>query len=239
MKISSSFGNMDKDKSCQTFKGIPEKQFYIPNAVGKLGKVVGEYVNMPEQKLFLATTALMFQPLIDLKFADEDKKTDAAIKSASKAIAGGVTGVTIRGAFIKITEHFIGFHKHNKLNRYFFPDDAAEMRRTSEALSDVRMKQYCGSLGTLFAVLFMIFFSNSKIDVPLTSDLQDLIGGVVKEDKTWIKSLADVSNNRKEKIKNWFDKKKNFLLKIKNKAVKIMKVLKEDTPAETTKEPPK
>lgn len=237
MKISSSFNNIDENNFRQSFqKGIPDKQLYIPNAVGKLGKVVGEYVSTPEQKLFLATTALMFQPLIDLKFADDEKKTDAAIKSASKAMAGGLTGVTIRAAFLKITEHFIGFNKHNKLNRHFFPDDAIQMRENSPALANVRMKQYCQSLGTLFAVLFMIFFSNSKVDVPLTSDLQDLIGGVVKGNKSWIKSLSDVSQNRKDKIKTWFSKKKNFLLKVKNKTKKIISIIREDTPAEANKE---
>jgi len=235
MKISSSFNNIDGKKPNKSFHGIPAKPMYIPNAIGKLGKVVGEYVSTPEQKLFLASTALMFQPLIDLKFADEDKKTDAAIKSASKAMAGGFTGVAIRAAFLKITDHFIGFYKRNKLNRHFFPDNAIQMRENSPALADVRMKQYCQSLGTLFAVVFMILFSNSKVDVPLTSDIQDLISGVVKENKTWIKSLSDVSANRKEKIKNWFNKKKNFLLKVKNKTVKIISVLKEDTPADNTK----
>lgn len=229
MKISSSLSRIDGKEYNQSFKGIPKNPTYIPNAIGKLGKVVGEYVNTPEQKLFLATTAVMLTPLIDLKFADEDKKTDVAIKSVSKAIAGGMTGVTIRAAFLAMTGHFIGFDKHNKLNHHFFPDDAVKLKENSPALANIRMNQYCKTLGTLFAVIFMILFSNSKVDVPFTSDMQDLISGVVKENKSWLKSLSDVSKARKGKIKDWFVKKKNFLTNIKNKTEKVIDVLQEDS----------
>ncbi len=229
MKISSSFNKIGEGHSKQSFKGIPEKPIYIPNIVGKIGKVVGEYVNTPEQKLFLATTALMFQPLLDLKYADEEKRTDAAIKSASKAIAGGFTGVVIRAAFQKITEHFIGFDKHNKFNLHFFPDNAIRMKENSVSMANIRMSQYCKTLGTLFAVLFMILFSNSKVDVPLTSDLQDLISGVVKENKSWISSLNDVKDARIDKIKKWFKKKNELIVKYKNKIKKVINALSDDS----------
>ncbi len=228
MKISSSFNNIDRSKTCQSFKGIPQNPKIFPDFIGKIGKTAGEYISMPEQRLFLALTALAIQPLIDLKYADEDKKTDAAIKSASKAIAGGLTGVTIRAAFMKTAEHFIGFNKQNKLNRLFFPKDAVQLREESAALADVRMKKYCQTIGTLGAIIFMIAFSNKNVDVPLTGDLQDLISGVVKDNKSWIKSLSDVSNARKEKIDNWFKEKKNSLTKIKNKIEKIGDVITEN-----------
>lgn len=232
MKISNSFSHPMETGYNQSFKGISKNPVYIPSAIGKLGKVVGEYVNTPEQKLFLATTALMLTPLIDLKFADDEKKTDVAIKSASKAIAGGVTGVAIRAAFLNITEHFIGFDKHNKLNQHFFPDDAIKLKENSPALANIRMNQYCKTLGTLFAVIFMILFSNSKVDVPFTSDMQDLITGVVKENKSWLKSLSDVSSARKDKIKNWFVQKKNILTKLKNKTEKVIDALQDEPTAE-------
>ena len=107
MKISSSFHNIDSNQSYQSFKGVPPNPKYIPEIIGNIGKVAGEYINTPEQKLFLATAALMFQPLIDLKYAKEDQKEDVAIKSASKAMAGGFTGVLIRAVFLKITDHFV------------------------------------------------------------------------------------------------------------------------------------
>ncbi len=236
MKISSSFNNIDSKQSYQSFKGVPPNPKYIPEIIGKLGKVAGEYINTPEQKLFLATSALMFQPLIDLKYAKEDQNVDSAIKSASKAMAGGFTGVLIRATFLKITNHFIGFQKHNKLNKLFFPDTAIRLKEVRPEIAKLRMKQYSQTLGTLFAVLFMILFSNSNVDVPLTSDLQDLISGVVKDKKSWLTSLNDVKNNRCKKIVNWFKRKKDILTKINNKTKNVIKVISEDDSAAHKKE---
>lgn len=225
MKISSSF-NTDRNKNTyQSFKGVPPNPQYIPETLGNLGKLAGEYINTPEQKLFLAIAALTFQPLIDLKYAQDDKKIDSAIKSASKSMAGGFTGVTIRAAFLKLTNHFIGFGKHNKLNRLFMPEDAIKMKSYDPGMAQLRIKQYSQTLGTLFAVLFMILFSNSKVDVPLTSDLQDLISGIVKENKGWLRSLNDVVTNRKDKITNWIKHKSSIFKNIRNKLKDIIKVI--------------
>lgn len=240
MKISSSFDNIDSgSKRYQSFKGVPQNPSYIPEAIGNVAKVAGEYINTPEQKLFLATAALMFQPLIDLKYAKDDQKIDAAIKSASKAMAGGFTGVLIRASFLKLTDHFIGFQKHNKLNRLFFPDAAIKLKEVRPEIAKLRIKQYSQTLGTLFAVLFMILFSNSHVDVPLTSDIQDLISGVVKDKKSWLTSLNDVKNNRCKKITDWFKRKKDIINKVKNKIVGIVNVLNEDTTTGDTAKPQK
>ncbi len=236
MKISSSFSNTNRGLKNQSFKGIPKTPKYIPEFIGKIGKVAGEYISMPEQKLFLAATALMFQPLIDLKFANDEQKNDAAIKSASKAIAGGITGVAIRAGFLKITDHFIGFNKHNKLNTHFFPDAAVHLQETRPEIAKLYMKQYSKTLGTLFAILFMILFSNSKIDVPLTNDLQDLISGVSKENKTWLQSLNDVIKNRGKKISAWFKKEKESIKGVEDKASKVFNVLKENPKTKESKE---
>ena len=208
-----------------------------PEVIGNIGKVTGEYISMPEQKLFMATASLMLVPLIDLKFADEDKKIDAAIKSASKSIAGGLTGVSIRAAFIALTSNLIGFDKTNKFNHHFIPDRAITKLATEREIAHLELKQYNKTLGTLFAILFMSFFSNSKIDVPLTSDLQDLISGVVKEDKTWLKSFSDVMNSRKQKITAWFNKWKQRTVNFGKKTLEICKIIKSDNvePKETSK----
>lgn len=238
------FSDRSRAQSYPTFGGaIPEPKLIIPESIGKAGKVVGEYFNAPEQKLFLATTALMFQPLIDLKFADDDKKVDSAIKSASKAIAGGLTGVPIRAGFIALTEHSIKsqtvqnasksnlfFKIGQKINNHFWPESIEELRRNRPAVADLRLKQYNKTLGTLFAVLFMIFFSNSKCDVPLTSDIQDFLTKIVKENKTPLKSFSEVYDKRSKIIKKWLDHKKSILEKIYGKAKRIGNVIIEDTP---------
>lgn len=240
MKISSSFYNKSSDNQNQiSFKGVPQNPTYIPELLGNLGKVAGEYINTPEQKLFLSTAALAFQPRIDLKYAKEGQEVDSAIKSASKAIAGGLTGVTIRAAFLTLTKHFIGFQKHNKLNRLFMPYDAIQLRLKDPDMAQLRMNQYTQTLGTLFAVLFMIFFSNSKVDVPLTSDIQDLISGVVKDKKSWLTSLNDVKNSRCKKISNWFKRKKDIFTKIGNKTQKVIKVMNEDSSSSVKEKEPK
>ena len=224
MKINSYLNTTNKNSSNQSFK----RARFIPESVGTLGKVIGEHVAAPEQKLILALSALCIQPLIDLKFAEEDKQVDSAIKTASKTIAGGLTGVTIRAAFIKLTNHFIGFQKHNNLNLHFFPDAAIKLRETRPELAEIYMKEYTKNLGTLFAILFMILFSNKYIDVTLTSDFQDLFSGVIKEDKSWLMSFNDVKNARIEKIKKFFAVKKENLLKLRTKLDKIVNVLKTD-----------
>ncbi len=229
MKISSSFNSPKRGQQQQSFKGIPENPKYIPEVIGNIGKLAGEYINTPEQKFFLALTALMFQPLIDLKFANDEQKNDAAIKSASKAIAGGITGVSIRAIFLKITDKYIGFDKNNKLNRYFFPRAAWDLQKQKPEIAKLDMNKYTKTLGTLFAVIFMILFSNSKMDVPLTNDIQDFISGIAKDNKTWLQSFADVGNNRSKKIKTWLNKKKEFFQKTYIKLKKIAAVIKEDT----------
>ena len=206
MKIGSSFDNKIKYNCSRTFKGLPPNPKYVPEFVGKAAKMAGEYISMPEQKLLLTLASVALLPLIDLKFAHEDKKVDAAIKSTAKPIACGFTGVTIRAAFIALAVKAIGFGNNNRLNNDFMPKAAR---------------------------IFMIFFSNAKIDVPLTSDLQDLISGVVKENKSWLQSINDVKNSRVQKIKNWLNKRKQFFDKIKSKISKLNAVMKEEEPHKT------
>lgn len=235
MKIDFSPNRKESGQSLQSFKGVPPNPKYYSETLAKLGKLAGEYVSTPEQKMFMATTALMLQPLVDLKFADDDQKVDTAIKSASKAIAGGLTGVTIRAFFIKLTTKYIKFNKRNKLKKYFMPKGAIEDYLDDAQKAQIKLKQYNQSLGTLFAILFMVLFSNSKIDVPLTSDFQDIISGVVKEEKSWIESISSVAVKRKNKIekklKHWLNIKDTVVDKYK----RIKNIATEGLPQEGSK----
>ncbi len=211
MKISSLDNSRTINTSATSFKGPP---VYLKEPVCELGRKVYDYIKVPENKLFMAITALMFQPLVDLLIADEDKRTDASIKSASKAIAGGITGVTIRGVFLNIAESCIGLKKNNVINDLFLPKEAIELAKTKPGEAIQKIKEYNSTLSSIFAILLMIGFTNANIDVPLTSDFQDLIGGIAKENKTFIKSLSDVYKSRKGKIVNWLNKLKNKVLKL-------------------------
>lgn len=236
MKISSSFYNTNSRNNSHSFKGVPANPCYIPEIIGRMGKFAGKYIDSPEQRLFLALATLMFKPLIDLKYAREDKKIDSALKTTAKGLAGGLTGVTIRGAFLQLTEKYIGYDcinkrlipKQNRLNSLFLPKISQQMKEDCPEIVKLRIAKYSNTLGSLFAIAFMVLFSNSNIDVPLTNDLQDLLSGVVKEKKTWLKSLGDVSSARANKIINWFKRKLNIAEKISTKIKDIAAVIKSD-----------
>lgn len=185
----------------------------LNDALGAIGNFASSHVSTPEQKLLTATTALVLQPMIDLKYAQEDKKVDSAIKSASKAMAGGFTGVLIRTAFINLTSSLIDFNKKNIVSKLLFPPAAKKELETNAQEAMLKLKSYNKSIGSIIAVAFMVLFSNSKVDVPITSDLQDIISGVVKEDKTWFTSICEVAKSRKNKIqtklKQWTSISKN------------------------------
>ena len=230
MKISSFSPNtMQKHSNNESFKGTPGT-IYLPKIVGEFGKFVGEYVGIPEKKLIQNTTPLYLQPHFDLKYAEDDEKTDIAIKSASKAIAGGITGVAIRAGCISFFKNKINFDPHNGslLNKLLLPERAERLRRDSENLALKRLKTYNETLGTIAAILIMTLFTNKNIDVPLTGTIHDVISGVVKDNKTWPRSIYDTYKIRKEKVENVINKIKAKDAQRKEKLQKIFDILKEN-----------
>lgn len=224
--------------SYQSFKAIPTTYKVIPEVIGNLGKYVGEYINTPEQKLLLASTALLFQPLIDLKFAEEDKKVDSAIKSASKAMAGGITGVPIRAFFIALANYVvrpktpnfkpIGGNLYEFFHQSLYPLTNRALRQEDKFTANFRLKQYNKTLGTILAIIFMLVFSNSKLDVPLTGLFQDLLSKVIKDKKPWSTSISEVVSDRKKKFDNWKNKKMNSINNFVDKSKKLIKFIKDD-----------
>lgn len=208
MKINPYIPKTESSQNKQSFKAV-----MLNDALGAIGNFASSHVSTPEQKLLTANTALVLQPMIDLKYAKEDKKVDSAIKSASKAMAGGFTGVLIRTAFINLTSSLIDFNKKNIVSKLLFPPAAKKELETNAQEAMLKLKSYNKSIGSIIAVAFMVLFSNSKVDVPITSDLQDIISGVVKEDKTWFTSICEVAKSRKNKIqtklKQWTGISKN------------------------------
>lgn len=309
----------------------------------KIFEFVGNNFSTPEQKLIVATTATVLRPLMDLKYAEEDKKVDAAIKSTSKAIAGGLTGVAIRKFFITFTNKTIKLptvfapnaeikasqsqiletlkkegkanykilHK-NRINKLLMPqniinslvekeelksainklsekkelkdivdklitkkefEDIADKilqkeknKNNAEKLLEIEneikkifdklieeckvkdiinklaikeevwdfveklakkknlenipqnLKKYNNALGGLIAVLVMTFFTNSKIDAPLTSDFQDIITGIVKDNKSAEDMIKEVAGKRYSNIKKLAGEKRE---NIKNSQKKL------------------
>ena len=240
MKISSSFNSNYRMQNSQSFNGLPAKTVFLPEWLGKAGKWAGEYVSMPEQKLFLAATAFLFQPAIDMKFAEEDKKSDVAIKSASKAIAGGITGVAIRALSEKYFRSKIGYDangdkKVNLINDYLFPPKAAKLRERSKTAADIMLKKYASTLSIVTALAVMILVTNEKLDVPITSDLQDLYTYVARDNKSWKDAFKEVGKSRINKIKISIKRQKEFVDNIKNKCKRIFNIIKEDNPIQDNK----
>ncbi len=190
-------------------------------------KRVGEYVNSPEQKLITTILALMFQPIIDLSFAEEDQKVDSAIKTTSKLVAGGITGVSIRALTIKLAEFLIAPNNSDelgavraKIKKIFTPQEAVKLIDENKIeYANRKLLDYSKTIGNIMAVAIMILYTNAHVDVPLTSALRDLITGIVKEDKSFVKSLTDVVNDRKQQREEQkkLPKDVGFLDKIKSK----------------------
>lgn len=243
MKICSTSINNNRNSSVQSFKAIPADYHKLPRWLGAIGKSVGEFVGMPEQKLLLATTALMIQPFVDLKHADPDQKENAAIKSASKAIAGGISGVTIRALVINmmnkhldVTNKGLDSPKVDIIRKYLMPSNALEMYKTHPSLAIRRMKQYNMTVGSLAAMLVMMLFTNKWFDVPVTAGLQDFISGIVKEKKTWTRSLHDVVEDRRNKIADKIEKTKRNIVNKRNKIKQIILTIKSTDINQTDRE---
>ncbi len=217
------------------FTKMPEKPIYLPNFIGEAAKWTSEFVGLPEQKLFLAATAFIMQPAIDMKFAEEDKKSDVAIKSAAKALAGGITGVTIRGICERYFKNRIGYDEKGKLkvnlaNDLFFPKDSEEIRAKSIVEYEHRISKYCVTLGNICALAAMILVTNEKVDVPLTSDFQDLFTNVARDNKSWEDSFNEVAVSRKNKIQRWIQSKIDYLKMLDDKANRIKNIINEEYP---------
>ena len=237
MKISSYCNNKITQRNI-SFGGfpanVPRKPVYLPEWFGEAGKWAGEYIGVPEQKLFLAASAFILQPLIDLKCAQEDKKADTAVKSASKALAGGITGFTIRAFLQKYMNDKLGLDdcgyikSASFLNKYFMPSDAVKMTKINMARARIRIKRYNTVLSSIAAILIMAFITNEKIDVPLTGDFQDLFNGIAKDNKTWGQSIRDVARARYEKIKMRADRLFDILRSAWDKSKRIFRIIRED-----------
>lgn len=223
MKISSFPNNINRSEKLQSFCGS-SKMIYMPDVIGEIGKFVGEHVSVAEKKLIQNTAAAYIQPKIDMKYGDEDEKTDIAIKSVSKAIAGGMTGFTIRAACINLFKRKLTFDDTSTsiVRKYFMPNRAREIYQSGNLNEATRrMKTYNETIGTIFAILIMSTITNKNVDVPLTRTFEELIGGVVKSKKTWHRSAYDIYKKHKEKYDELIDKYKKVYTTEKQKVTKL------------------
>lgn len=202
---------------------------YMPDIVGEFGKFVGQHVSVAEKKLIQNTAAACIQPKVDMMFGEEDDRVDIAIKSVSKSIAGGTTGFLIRAAIIRTLNKNLTFDDNNKslVRKYFMPKQAILMSQSCQLNETFRrMKTYNETMGTILSILIMSTFTNKNIDVPLTRTLEELIGGVVKSNKTWHRSAYDIYKKHKDKYDVIYNKYKSIFTKEKERATRVFKAAK-------------
>lgn len=142
-----------------------------------------KFISVPENRLIIGVSALASQPWIDLYNKDVDEKTRkvSCARTIGKIISGTITGVLIRKGFIKLAQNYSKVGAKG-VKRLFTPSDAVSD-------SDHAYKQYQNAMGTLLAVVGLVF-SNFLIDAPLTNLITNRIlkktklGKEVQNDKS-------------------------------------------------------
>ena len=190
---------------------IPHREFAANKRANKVIEWFGENITTPENRLILGVTALASQPFFDLYNKDVDEKTRvvSCARTIGKIIAGTLTGVAIRGGFIKLAKHnsLVGevgtkkvieivrkgketIQKHiqiTKGKKIFTPSDAT-------ADNTHAYKQYQNAMGTILAIVAMIF-TNFIIDAPLTKLITNsLVKRFEKTDEASLTKAKEVAN---------------------------------------------
>lgn len=126
------------------------------------------FISVPENRLIIGVSALASQPWIDLFNKDVDEKTRkvSCARTIGKTVSGTITGVLLRKGFIKLARNYSKVGAKGVKN-LFTPSNAV-------LGSDHAYKQYQNAMGTLLAVVGLVF-SNFLIDAPLTNFITNRI----------------------------------------------------------------
>ncbi len=147
-----------------------------PKAAKTLDKIGA--MQSPSQRLIFGASALALHPILDKlnPWVDEETRNTSAKRSAAKAIACTVTGVTIREACILGTNALLN-NKNlvSKLPKYMLKDKS----------------HTAGVIGTLMGLGIMVF-TNFIIDVPLTNKLTNMFT------KKSQKNIKNTNNEQKQ-----------------------------------------
>lgn len=147
-------------------KHLPKREFNGGRGE-KVIKFFDKFVSVPENRLIIGVSALATQPFMDLFNKDVDEKTRvvSCARTIAKTVSGTVVGVTVRAGLIKLTRNYskVGGSEIKNIKKIFTP---------SNALSDKThaYKQYQNTMGTLLAVVAMLF-TNFLIDATFTTFL--------------------------------------------------------------------
>lgn len=160
---------------------------------------LGENFSSAMQRFVSGVTALITQPFIDWnnKNTDEETRKTSTARILGKIIAGTLTGVAIRWACVKASEnftrnknteqHLIEVGKAAKAKANLIKKDQILLPQKYLNASYREIKNYRGAIGTLAAVVIMVF-TNFLIDAPLTTYLTNVF---VKKFKNSASGKAD------------------------------------------------
>ncbi len=137
------------------------------------------------QRIVIGSTALAFQPIIDLKNKKVDKRTReiSAVRSIARAFVGTATGLVVRGGCIKLAEicskagKAFDFTVTEKQASKLTKMGRQAVKSLAEATPD-QIKGYAGVMGTIVALGVMLF-TNFLLDVPLVNSMQNFLADKV------------------------------------------------------------
>ncbi len=150
-----------------------------PQTIEKCKKLV--HMSSVGQRVVIGSTALVLQPLIDLKNKKVDKRTReiSAVRSIARAAGGTATGIFIRYGCIKLAEacskagKAFDFTITEKQTNKLAQAGKQAVKSLAQA-SDAQIKGYAGVMGTAIALGVMLF-TNFLVDVPIINSLQNFL----------------------------------------------------------------
>lgn len=144
-------------------------------------KIIGKYINSPEQRLIQGVTALALQPAIDYMNhkADDETRAVSVARTIGKIIAGTIVGVAVRYGAIALAKNFTHYKVvsfENNFIKAIAPKTKKDFlmpsitfdnpNKIAPHLADLH-DNYIKTIGTLIATFAMVF-TNFLIDAPLT-----------------------------------------------------------------------
>ena len=186
MKIRSSFESKINNKTSQTFKGLSATTKYVPNCFAKAAQVAEKYISTPEQKLILTLSSLLFLPLIDLKFANEDKKIENSVIS--------IENDKLKEAYLKIFKTLDNYKEVN------FKDNCIQFVYNSSSNIYMAIDTTCSvNNDTLIRNIDDIYIKDDELVIELSvgilnNDKLSNIDGTIIGDYNNIEQLKDKLN---------------------------------------------
>ncbi len=154
-------------------------------------KNIGQTLHSPHQRFIQGVTALAIQPLIDFhnKKADDETRAVSTARTIGKIVAGTLTGVLIRAAFIAATRKFSAYKLEpnakfiteivKKSKKDIFTPNLKLDNPIPVAEFKANYDNHIKTMGNITATITMLF-TNFLIDAPLTALITKILHQPIK-----------------------------------------------------------